>query len=90
MRSITLVLLVLAGNLTAQSASSISKKERYSESINRINLNPEQEANLRSTYQNSTQTIQKMREVNLQYSDSIERKLQEELQVILIPIKEKK
>jgi ABC-type transport system involved in cytochrome bd biosynthesis fused ATPase/permease subunit len=90
MRSITLVFLVLAGNLTAQSTSSISKKERYSESINRINLNPEQEAKLRSTYQNSTQTIQKMREVNLQYSDSIERKLQEELQVILIPIKEKK
>jgi hypothetical protein len=90
MRSITLVFLVLAGNLTAQSASSISKKERYSESINRINLNPEQEAKLRSTYQNSMQTIQKMREVNLQSSDSIERKLQEDLQVILIPIKEKK
>ncbi|MCE2963690.1 MAG: hypothetical protein ACK5UE_03930 [Chitinophagales bacterium] len=89
MRSITLVFLVLAGNLTAQSALSISKKERHSESIKIINLNPEQEAKLRSAYQNRTQTIQKRREENLLYSDSIERKLQEDLQVILIPIKEK-
>jgi hypothetical protein len=75
MRRITFVLLFLAGNLTAQSDSSFTKKERYRESINRINLTPEQESKLKSAYQNRTQTIQKRREENLLYSDSIERKL---------------
>lgn len=89
MRSITLVFLVLAGNLTAQSASSISKKERYSESIKMINLNPEQEARLRIVYQNRTQSIQKRSEENLLYSDTTERKLLEDLPKILNPMKEK-
>ncbi len=85
MRILTFCFLFIVFNLCAQTDSAANKNNRFKDRFQSLQLTPEQEEKIKSAYLNRREFLEKRKEENRIFHESVEKKTQEDIQKILTP-----